>query len=77
MADPPLAGSHEGVFYVRSANDDFRLHLQGRVHADFLSFFGPALRAAPTDAFVSTIVFADALRVQVGRFLLPSRSRTA
>lgn len=39
----PLAGWHNGLFYLRDYNDNFRLHLQGRAQIDFYSFLGPGV----------------------------------
>jgi len=39
----PLAGYHSGLFYLRDADDNYRLYLQGRAHIDFYSFFGPGV----------------------------------
>ncbi len=36
----PLAGWHNGLFYLRDVNDNFRLHIQGRAQVDFYSYFG-------------------------------------
>src|SRR5450432_3511330 len=30
----PLAGWHDGIFYLRDSDDNFRLYVQGRIHAD-------------------------------------------
>jgi hypothetical protein len=46
----PLSGWHDGVFYLRDASDDFRLYVQGRVHVDFVSYFGAGLGNLPPDA---------------------------
>jgi hypothetical protein len=45
----PLSGWHDGVFYLRDVNDNFRLYVQGRVHVDFLSYFGAGLGNLPPD----------------------------
>src|SRR5262249_13928372 len=37
----PMAGFHNGLFYLRDYNDNFRLHIQGRAHLDFYTYAGP------------------------------------
>lgn len=39
----PLAGYHGGLFYLRDADDNYRLYLQGRAHVDFYSYAGPGV----------------------------------
>jgi phosphate-selective porin OprO and OprP len=39
----PMAGFHNGLFYLRDYNDNFRLHLQGRAQVDFYSYAGPGV----------------------------------
>jgi phosphate-selective porin len=39
----PLAGYRAGLFYVRDADDNYRLYVQGRAHLDFYSYFGPGV----------------------------------
>jgi phosphate-selective porin len=46
----PLAGYHDGLFYLRDKDDLFRLYVSGRVHVDFLSYFGPGLGNLLPDA---------------------------
>lgn len=36
----PLAGFHNGLFYLRDANDSFHLFINGRAHIDFFSYLG-------------------------------------
>lgn len=36
----PLAGYHNGLFYLRDHDDNFHLYIQGRSQIDFYSFFG-------------------------------------
>jgi phosphate-selective porin len=40
---PPLAGFHNGQFYLRDANDDFRFYLGARLQIDEYNFFGPGV----------------------------------
>jgi phosphate-selective porin len=47
----PTSGWHSGTFFLRDVNDNFRLYVQGRVHVDFTSFFGPGVSSlAPANA---------------------------
>ena len=39
----PMAGWHNGLFYLRDYNDNFRLHVQGRAQIDAYSYFGPGV----------------------------------
>ncbi|HEX3851517.1 MAG TPA: porin, partial [Polyangiaceae bacterium] len=39
----PMAGWHNGVFYLRDTSDNFRLYLQGRAQIDFYSYAGPGV----------------------------------
>lgn len=49
VADPKTgkAGWYDGIFFLRDADDNFRLYVQGRVHVDFASYFGPGLGLLP------------------------------
>src|SRR5450432_1152897 len=39
----PLAGWHNGLFYLRDYTDNFRLYLQGRAQIDAYTYFGPGV----------------------------------
>lgn len=41
-AGAPLAGYHD-VFYIRSADDEFRLYVGGRLQLDWYNYFGPGV----------------------------------
>jgi phosphate-selective porin len=43
MAEPPLAGWHGGLFYLRDQTDNFRLYFQGRAQVDTYAYFGPGV----------------------------------
>lgn len=61
----PLAGWH-GVFYVRSADDNFRLYLQGRAQIDWYNFFGPGV----ADTNLKSTLFLRRIRPELsGEFL--------
>src|SRR5262245_18531656 len=54
--EAPLAGYHNGYFYLRSKDDLFRLYPQGRINLDSLNYFGPGVPSlAPSDALKSTL----------------------
>lgn len=40
----PLAGNHNGLFYLRSRDDNFRLYIAGRAQIDSFNYFGPAIQ---------------------------------
>src|SRR4051812_43435464 len=40
---PLQAGSHGGTFYLRDAEDNFRLHFQARAQIDAFNYFGPGV----------------------------------
>ncbi|HEX7664868.1 MAG TPA: porin, partial [Polyangiaceae bacterium] len=49
------AGWYDGIFFLRDADDNFRLYVQGRVHVDFASYFGPGLgQLSPGNELKST-----------------------
>ena len=45
--DPSTSGYHNGSFYIRSADDIFRLYVQGRVHVDYYDAFASNLGSLP------------------------------
>jgi phosphate-selective porin len=58
----PLAGWHNGVFYLRDHSDDFRLYLQGRAQIDFYSFAGPGV----PDTGLKPTLFLRRVRPEIG-----------
>ncbi|MGO9708654.1 MAG: porin [Polyangiaceae bacterium] len=47
----PTSGWHSGTFFLRDPDDNFRLYVQGRVHVDYTSFYGPGVNSlAPANA---------------------------
>lgn len=64
--EAPLAGYHQGAFYLRDANETFRLYVQGRVHVDHRSSFGPGLGALPPDQALKSGFSLRRARLEVG-----------
>jgi len=62
----PLAGYHDGTFYVRNRTDYFRMYLRSRLHLDSYNYFGPGVKH--TD-LKSTMLLRRA-RVQLGGELM-------
>lgn len=44
----PLAGYHDGLFYLRDENDNFRLYVQGRAQIDSYNYLGPGIGSSTT-----------------------------
>ena len=44
----PLAGFHGGLFYLRDADDNFRLYVQGRAQIDSYNYLGPGISSSTT-----------------------------
>ncbi len=44
----PLAGYHDGLFYLRDENDNFRLYVQGRAQIDSYNYLGPGVGSSTT-----------------------------
>jgi hypothetical protein len=62
----PLAGWHNGLFFLRDYHDNFRLYLQGRLQIDSVMYFGPGV---PESSLKDT-VFLRTVRVELtGEFL--------
>jgi hypothetical protein len=64
--EPPLAGFHNGLFYIRDRNDVFRLYVQGRLHVDGLASFGPGVSSLPVDAGLEAGFFLRRVRTEIG-----------
>jgi len=58
----PLAGWHNGVFYLRDTTDNFRLYLQGRAQVDFYGFAGPGV----PDTNLKPTLFLRRIRPEIG-----------
>lgn len=64
--EPPLAGNHGGVFYLRDKHDNFRLHVQGRMQLDGYTYFG----AGVSDSALKATMLVRRLRPELtGEFL--------
>jgi hypothetical protein len=51
---PPLAGFHNGLFFLRDESDVFRLYVMGRVHVDGIAWFGPGITSLGPDSALKT-----------------------
>jgi phosphate-selective porin len=58
----PLAGWHNGVFYLRDRTDNYRLYLQGRAQIDFYGFAGPGV----PDTTLKPTLFLRRIRPEIG-----------
>ena len=74
----PLAGYHNDLFYLRDADDNFRLYVQGRAQIDFYSYAGPGVSRhhAQADALPAPHSAGDHRRVlpQTGGSASPATS---
>ena len=62
----PLAGYHNGLFYLRDHHDNFHLYIQGRMQVDFFSFFG----AGVPETTLKPTLFLRRVRPEIsGEFL--------
>ena len=75
QAAPPLpaaeanGGYHNGLFYLRSSDDVFRLYVQGRVHVDHYAWFGPGLsQLTPDQALKDGFLLRRARLEMAGEF---------
>jgi Phosphate-selective porin O and P len=57
----PLAGYHNGLFYLRDPNDNFRLYIQGRAQIDAYTYYG----AGVPDTTLKPTVFLRRIRPEV------------
>ncbi len=76
-AEPSLAGWRDGLFYLRDREDYFRLYVQGRVHVDSLSYFGPGLRNLPADQALKSTFFLRRARLELSGELMQNRFQWA
>ena len=62
----PLAGYHNGLFYLRDHHDNFHLYIQGRSQIDFYSYLG----AGVPETSLKPTLFVRRIRPEVtGEFL--------
>jgi phosphate-selective porin len=62
----PLAGWHNGLFYLRDYNDNFRLYVQGRAQIDTYTYFGPGV----AETTLKPTIFLRRIRPELtGEFL--------
>lgn len=57
----PMAGWHNGLFYLRDTSDNFRLYLQGRAQIDFYSYAGPGV----ADTALKPTIFLRRIRPEI------------
>ena len=63
---PLQAGWHGGVFYMRDADDNFRLYFQGRAQIDAFNYFGPGV----ADTSLKSTMFLRRVRPEfTGEFM--------
>lgn len=66
----PLAGWHNGLFYLRDYNDNFRLYIQGRAQIDTYTYFGPGVAEVTAQSLKPTL-FLRRIRPELsGEFLV-------
>jgi phosphate-selective porin len=62
----PLAGYHNGLFFLRDHHDNFHLYIQGRMQLDWFSFFGKGV----SDTALHPTLFVRRIRPEIsGEFL--------
>lgn len=66
----PLAGWHQGLFYLRDTTDNFRLYLQGRLNVDGYAPFGPGVTQLPAGNGLQPTFFIRRVRTEVSGELL-------
>lgn len=64
--EAPLAGFHNGLFYLRSRDDVFRFYVQGRVHVDGAAAFGPGVGSLPPDQAIKPGFTLRRARLEIG-----------
>ncbi len=57
----PMSGWHNGLFYLRDYNDNFRLHIQGRAQIDGYTYFGPGV----SDTTLKPTLFLRRIRPEI------------
>jgi hypothetical protein len=65
VAPTPLAGYHDGLFYMRDEADQFRLYVQGRVHVDGVEYLGPGVSSMPASNALHPTLFLRRARLEL------------
>jgi hypothetical protein len=65
VSEPPLAGWHDGLFYIRDREDIFRLYVQGRVHVDGVAWIGPGVGSLGPDVALRPTLFLRRARPEL------------
>jgi hypothetical protein len=63
--ETPLAGYHDGLFYLRDRTDAFRLYVQGRVHVDFNGWLGPGVSSLDASTPLRPTLFLRRVRPEI------------
>ncbi|HEY2515757.1 MAG TPA: porin, partial [Polyangiaceae bacterium] len=61
----PLSGWYNGTFFLRDQEDNFRLYVQGRVHVDYSSFYGPGVQELPAANALKQGFFLRRVRLEL------------
>src|ERR1700690_3260769 len=64
--EPPLAGFHNGLFYLRDKEDVFRLYVQGHVHIDADAWLGPGVDWLDASNALRPTFFLRRARPEIG-----------
>src|SRR5690242_16907117 len=64
--EAPLAGFHNGLFYLRDRTDVFRLYVMGRVHVDAIGWLGPGVTSLGPDSGLKTTFQLRRARPEIG-----------
>jgi phosphate-selective porin len=64
-ASAPTSGWHSGTFFLRDPSDNFRLYVQGRVHVDYTSFYGPGVGSLPPASALKDGFFLRRVRLEM------------
>lgn len=63
--EKPRSGWHDGVFFLRSADDDHRLYVQGRANVDAYVPFGPGVSDLGPGSGLQATVFLRRVRPEI------------
>jgi hypothetical protein len=62
----PIAGFHNGLFYLKDKKDIFRLYVQGRVHLDAVGWIGPGITSLDANNALRPTLFVRRARPELG-----------